>query len=161
MTWSERYVGREYSMLESHVVTEELPAADAPVGAHWIVDRQSAPLLLRYGSEQHRPALLFCAEARLRGERRQRVEVRQRLPVRVQRLNADMARPRVELGLNALSNRRFIAPGDHGVEKPVASPVYQILVAASASRSNRRSSTSWSIWFGTTIASSVRTISCR
>jgi alkylation response protein AidB-like acyl-CoA dehydrogenase len=37
MTWSERYVGREYSMLESHVVTEELRAADAPVGAHWIV----------------------------------------------------------------------------------------------------------------------------
>lgn len=32
----------------------ELLAAGAPVGAHWIADRQSGPNLLRYGSEQQR-----------------------------------------------------------------------------------------------------------
>jgi len=30
----------------------------APVGSHWIADRQSAPLLLRYGTEAQRLAFL-------------------------------------------------------------------------------------------------------
>jgi acyl-CoA dehydrogenase len=58
MTWPKRYGGGERSMLERYVVTEELLAAGAPVGAHWIADRQSAPLLLRYGSEEQRRAFL-------------------------------------------------------------------------------------------------------
>jgi acyl-CoA dehydrogenase len=58
MTWPKRYGGGERSMLERYVVTEELLAAGAPVGAHWIADRQSAPLLLRYGSEEQRLAFL-------------------------------------------------------------------------------------------------------
>src|SRR5690606_19953868 len=33
-----------------YVVSEELLAAGAPVSAHWIADRQSAPLLLHYGT---------------------------------------------------------------------------------------------------------------
>src|SRR5918911_2387096 len=33
-------------------------AGGAPVGAHWIADRQSAPLLLRYGNEEQRLAFL-------------------------------------------------------------------------------------------------------
>jgi alkylation response protein AidB-like acyl-CoA dehydrogenase len=45
-------------MLERYVVTEELLAAGAPVGAHWIADRQSAPLFLRYGTEEQRLAFL-------------------------------------------------------------------------------------------------------
>ncbi len=45
-------------MLERYVVTEELLAAGAPVGAHWIADRQSAPLLLRYGTEEQRQEFL-------------------------------------------------------------------------------------------------------
>jgi alkylation response protein AidB-like acyl-CoA dehydrogenase len=36
------------------VVTEELLAAGAPVAAHWIADRQTAPSLLRYGTEQQK-----------------------------------------------------------------------------------------------------------
>jgi alkylation response protein AidB-like acyl-CoA dehydrogenase len=36
------------------VVVEELLVAGAPVAAHWIADRQSAPLLLNYGSEEQR-----------------------------------------------------------------------------------------------------------
>jgi acyl-CoA dehydrogenase len=58
MTWPKRYGGHERSMLERYVVTEELLAAGAPVGAHWIADRQSAPLILRYGSEAQRQEFL-------------------------------------------------------------------------------------------------------
>jgi alkylation response protein AidB-like acyl-CoA dehydrogenase len=35
-------------------VVEELLSAGAPVAAHWIADRQSAPLILQYGTEQQR-----------------------------------------------------------------------------------------------------------
>lgn len=37
--------------MERYVVLEELLAAGAPVGAHWIADRQTGTLLLRYGHE--------------------------------------------------------------------------------------------------------------
>ena len=58
MTWPKRYGGGERSMLERYVVTEEMLAAGAPVGAHWIADRQSAPSLLRFGTEEQRLAFL-------------------------------------------------------------------------------------------------------
>jgi len=54
MTWPRRYGGGEHSALERYVLLEELLAAGAPVGAHWIADRQSGPALLRYGSEAQR-----------------------------------------------------------------------------------------------------------
>src|SRR5690606_8669305 len=54
MTWPKAYGGSERSMLERLVVTEELLAANAPVAAHWIADRQSGPLLLRFGTEEQR-----------------------------------------------------------------------------------------------------------
>jgi len=40
------------------VVIEELLAAGAPIGAHWTGDRQSGPMLLRYGSEEQRRTLI-------------------------------------------------------------------------------------------------------
>lgn len=52
MTWPKEYGGHEMSQLERYVVIEELLAAGAPVGAHWIADRQSGPLLLRLGNEE-------------------------------------------------------------------------------------------------------------
>ena len=52
MTWPKEYGGHERSQLERYVVIEELLAAGAPVGAHWIADRQSGPLLLRLGNEE-------------------------------------------------------------------------------------------------------------
>lgn len=58
MTWPARYGGHERSMLERYAVMEELLAAGAPVGAHWIADRQSGPLLLRVGSEWQREEIL-------------------------------------------------------------------------------------------------------
>lgn len=54
MTWPKAYGGGGRSFFERYVVTEELLAAGAPVGAHWIADRQSGPLLLRYGTEAQR-----------------------------------------------------------------------------------------------------------
>lgn len=58
MTWPKRYGGAERSFLERYVVTEELLGHSAPAGAHWLADRQSGPLLLRYGSEEQRQAVL-------------------------------------------------------------------------------------------------------
>ena len=58
MTLPARYGGHERSALERYVVVEELLAAGAPVAAHWIADRQSAPLILQHGTEAQRQAIL-------------------------------------------------------------------------------------------------------
>ena len=58
MTWPKQYGGAERSFLERYVVTEELLAAGAPVGAHWIADRQSGTQLLKFGTEAQRQAYL-------------------------------------------------------------------------------------------------------
>ena len=58
MRWPKQYGGHERSAFERYVVLEELLAAGAPVGAHWIADRQSGPLLLRFGTEEQRQAIL-------------------------------------------------------------------------------------------------------
>ncbi len=52
MTWPVEYGGGERTFFERYVVTEELLAAGAPVSAHWIADRQSGPLLLRFGTAE-------------------------------------------------------------------------------------------------------------
>lgn len=52
MCWPKRYGGHERSALERFVVIEELLAAGAPVGCHWVADRQSGTQILRYGSEE-------------------------------------------------------------------------------------------------------------
>lgn len=54
MTWPKAYGGHERSLIERWTVTEELLAAGAPVGAHWISDRQSGPQILRYGTEEQK-----------------------------------------------------------------------------------------------------------
>jgi len=58
MTWPRQYGGHERSFLERYIVTEELLAAGAPVSAHWIADRQSGPLLLRFGTEAQKQEFL-------------------------------------------------------------------------------------------------------
>lgn len=58
MTWPRRYGGHERSMLERYVVLEELLAAGAPVGAHWVADRQSGPLLMRYAPDTLAPRIV-------------------------------------------------------------------------------------------------------
>jgi len=58
MTWPKKYGGHERSFLERYVVMEEMLAAGAPVSAHWVADRQSGPLLLRFGTEAQREKIL-------------------------------------------------------------------------------------------------------
>jgi acyl-CoA dehydrogenase len=58
MTWPRRYGGGERTTLERYVVTEELLVGGAPVTAHWTADRQSGPLLLRFGTEDQRQRFL-------------------------------------------------------------------------------------------------------
>lgn len=45
------YGGSEKGVLERYVVVEELLAHGAPVAAHWVADRQIAPMLMRVGTE--------------------------------------------------------------------------------------------------------------
>jgi alkylation response protein AidB-like acyl-CoA dehydrogenase len=58
MTIPREYGGHGRSHFERFVVTEELLVAGAPVAAHWIADRQVAPSLVRFGSEEQKNVLL-------------------------------------------------------------------------------------------------------
>lgn len=49
-----RYGGQERGPFARFVVVEELLRAGAPVAGHWIADRQSAPLILNFGTEAQR-----------------------------------------------------------------------------------------------------------
>ncbi len=69
LTLPKAYGGHERGPFARFVVVEELLAAGAPVAAHWIADRQSAPLIAHYGTEAQRQfyipricrgELLFC-----------------------------------------------------------------------------------------------------
>ena len=54
VTFPKDYGGHGRGALERYVVCEEMLAAGAPVGMHWIADRQSGPQILRHGSEAMR-----------------------------------------------------------------------------------------------------------
>ncbi|TXL68194.1 acyl-CoA dehydrogenase family protein [Zeimonas arvi] len=65
----ERWGGQGRGAFARYVVVEELLAAGAPVSAHWIADRQSGPLILKYGTDtlraRHLPGIcrgeqFFC-----------------------------------------------------------------------------------------------------
>lgn len=58
MTWPKAYGGHERSAFERYIVLEEMLAAGAPVAAHWFADRQTGPLLLKFGTEQQKQTLL-------------------------------------------------------------------------------------------------------
>ena len=58
MTLPKEYGGHGRSPLERYVVMEEMLGAGAPVAAHWIADRQSAPLILAKGTEAQKRDIL-------------------------------------------------------------------------------------------------------
>jgi acyl-CoA dehydrogenase len=58
MTWPRRYGGHERSQLERYVVTEEFRAANAPAHLHFVADRQSGPILLKYAPEHVKQDIL-------------------------------------------------------------------------------------------------------
>lgn len=51
ITLPKEYGGGGRSAFTRYVLVEEFLACGAPVGSHWIADRQSAPLILKYGTE--------------------------------------------------------------------------------------------------------------
>ncbi|MCY9545553.1 acyl-CoA dehydrogenase family protein [Lysinibacillus xylanilyticus] len=57
-TWPKKYGGQERSTIDRYILTEEFLAVGAPVAAHWFADRQTGPLLLRYGTEEQREYFL-------------------------------------------------------------------------------------------------------
>lgn len=54
LTLPEEYGGGGQTPYARFVIAEELLAAGAPVSAHWIADRQSGPLILKYGTDAQR-----------------------------------------------------------------------------------------------------------
>jgi len=63
LTLPKAYGGAGRSHFARFVLNEELLAAGAPVAAHWIAERQSAPLILRFGTDEQRAAYVprICA----------------------------------------------------------------------------------------------------
>ena len=63
MTWPKKYGGRERNFLERYVVTEEFRVANAPVRLHFVADRQSGPILMKYAPEHVKMDVLprICA----------------------------------------------------------------------------------------------------
>lgn len=58
MAFPRRHGGGEYSVLARHVVLEELLVARAPIYAHSVADRQSGPLIMKFGQEWMRQEIL-------------------------------------------------------------------------------------------------------
>lgn len=58
LNWPKKYGGAGRSSLDRYILTEEYLAAGAPVAAHWIADRQTGPLLLRFGTEEQKRTFL-------------------------------------------------------------------------------------------------------
>ncbi|MEP7351186.1 MAG: acyl-CoA dehydrogenase family protein [Sphingorhabdus sp.] len=57
MTWPAPF-GAGRSTFERFVLQEEMLAAGAPVGAHWVADRQSGPLILKVGTADQKQRYL-------------------------------------------------------------------------------------------------------
>lgn len=58
MTWPKQYGGGERSTIDRYILTEEFLAFGAPVAAHWFADRQTGPLLLRFGTDYQKEFFL-------------------------------------------------------------------------------------------------------
>jgi hypothetical protein len=53
-----RYGGHDRSAVDRLIVTEELLSYGAPVGHHWVADRQSGPVIARFGTEEQKQRFL-------------------------------------------------------------------------------------------------------
>jgi alkylation response protein AidB-like acyl-CoA dehydrogenase len=58
MALPRRYGGGDRSAVERFVVVEELLRWGAPVGHHWVADRQTGPVINRFGTEEQRERFL-------------------------------------------------------------------------------------------------------
>ena len=58
MTFPKAYGGGGKTAFERYVLVEEFLNFGAPVGSHWIAERQSGPLILKYGTEAQKQDIL-------------------------------------------------------------------------------------------------------
>src|SRR5271167_2327803 len=58
MALPKRYGGAERSAVDRFVVTEELLRYGAPVGHHWLADRQTVAVINRFGTEEQKTRFL-------------------------------------------------------------------------------------------------------
>jgi alkylation response protein AidB-like acyl-CoA dehydrogenase len=58
VTLPQAYGGAELDAFRRYVLVEELLAVGAPVAAHWIADRQSGPLINKFGTDAQKRAYL-------------------------------------------------------------------------------------------------------
>ena len=58
MIFPKQYGGHGKSAFERYVMLEEVLAAGAPVGGHWMTDRQSGPLILKFGTEEMKQRII-------------------------------------------------------------------------------------------------------
>ncbi|MBS4189787.1 acyl-CoA dehydrogenase family protein [Bacillus sp. FJAT-49705] len=54
ITFPKEYGGQARSTIDRYIITEELLAFGAPVASHWFADRQSGPLILKFGTEEQK-----------------------------------------------------------------------------------------------------------
>lgn len=54
ITFPKQYGGQARSSIDRYIITEELLAIGAPVASHWFADRQSGPLILKFGTEEQK-----------------------------------------------------------------------------------------------------------
>ena len=58
MTWPKAFGGREMTHLDRYVVTEEMRSVSAPTWSHFVADRQSGPVILKYGTDEMKADIL-------------------------------------------------------------------------------------------------------
>jgi alkylation response protein AidB-like acyl-CoA dehydrogenase len=58
MALPRRYGGHDRSAVDRFVVTEEVLRWGAPVGHHWVADRQTGPVLAKFGTEEQKQRFL-------------------------------------------------------------------------------------------------------
>jgi acyl-CoA dehydrogenase len=58
LSWPHQFGGQARPYVERYVITEELLVGNAPVRAHFVADRQSGPVLMRYAQPHVRDRLL-------------------------------------------------------------------------------------------------------
>src|SRR5262249_31593682 len=58
-----RYGGHDRSAVDRFIVAEELLRWGAPIGHHWVADRQTGPIINRFGTEEQKQRFLpgICA----------------------------------------------------------------------------------------------------
>ncbi len=58
ITWPKKYGGQERSFLDRYVINEEFQVAKAPIGHHFVADRQSGPVIINFGQDKLKDEVL-------------------------------------------------------------------------------------------------------